>query len=174
MYFERQTAPNTCRLHALNNMVGRAVVGSWQEFAALCERYDNTCTALPAGHSSATRYFPTLQPTLLCWLMRELAAKRVLTTFVAKKPLAPGAELRRACALFLYSEHHVSVAKRVASRPPEEWVVLDSLRRGPVRVRSARHLAAWMARRHVVAVEFVHPEVMTYPGLKHVACVCEP
>jgi hypothetical protein len=170
MYFERQTSPNTCRMHAVHNMLGRRVFDNWKAFEGACALYDATCTALPVGsrHCSARLYFPTLQPTAFAWMLTELGRVRVVTTPMT---LEEGVCARHVCALFLFAPNHVLVAKATACA----WVVLDSLRTGPMRV-GREAFVAWAAARGVTAVEAVMPQVMTECDAwwSHESCVCLP
>ncbi len=171
MFFDTQAEMHTCRMHALHNMAGRRLCASWADFVAHCARYDDMCTALPADQSSAALYFPTLQPTLLGWILREVGGAQVVTTFSSGGVDAK--KTRRACGMFLFSAHHVVVAKKVAGSGG--WVVLDSLGREPEHL-PARQLAAWARCKGIIATEVVHPRVMVDSGCnkrwKHTSCVC--
>jgi hypothetical protein len=126
VYWERQSLPDSCRMHALNAVIGRQAY-TWTQFLGMCDSFDNYAKQ-PIG-TSRTFYFGGDDLTLFGFGLQH--AKSSLKSipifgFTGKPSVpAPPELLADAVAAFVYSRGHVWAARKSVSTG--QWLRIDSL-----------------------------------------------
>jgi hypothetical protein len=126
VYWERQTLPDSCRMHALNALLGRQVY-TWSSFLNMCDLFDQF-TSQPKG-TSRVFYFGGDDMTLFGFGLRHAKSnfKSIpIFGFTGKQSLpVPMDLLTDAVAAIVYSRDHVWIAKKTQSTG--QWLRIDSL-----------------------------------------------
>ena len=150
VYHERQSRPDSCRMHATNACLGRAAY-TWPTFLALCHEF----SALTGGHTAeyhagdgVTLFGHALRRAGAAWATLPLAMYKAGTS--DNKKTAARLEFARAHALgaLVYNAGHVWYLKRHGPG----WVKVDSLGGG---VSATTLDSVW---RDGLGVEVIFPE----------------
>lgn len=153
-FWQPQARPDSCRMHAVNAIAGRAAFGSWEDFVArACDAYDATLTEPMARGTSRTLTLPgqlefavqlacpevTTVGTVI--LQHDVAARHALASVLdawqgvvdpheASPVHEAGPRLR---GVLLYDQAHIFAAVPSDRGAPgaAAWWVLDSISPGP-------------------------------------------
>jgi hypothetical protein len=128
IFFQKQKDGNNCRMHSINNLLGRAAV-SKKKFFSLCDEFDkqNNCGG------SREFFFISSEDNLLSFILRQFHCN---TEYYA---IGEGPRLTddflEDCEGFLnFSEGHVWACRKVGN----VWMRLDSLESNPSPIKPRR------------------------------------
>lgn len=139
MWHERQSHDDSCRMHALNNVLGGPVFKSWTGFRqSICAEFDRM-QGFPAGTSqsvTAPGFFDfALQQVdtrlhATCFLAHEIKLKEAVVGLLEKRESIRVREQEAiVVGLLPFTRDHVWAMKRGGTGAG--WVALDSMHHGP-------------------------------------------
>ena len=137
VYWERQARPDSCRMHALNALVGHQAL-TWPAFMAACDSFDAKAglaggvgrSLYVANDENNTQAQHVLREVLgLPWCVLSLGMHRASRRSRELLDFAT----RNAHGALVFNMGHVWALRRFESGPGEssQWVTLDSLSSGP-------------------------------------------